>query len=91
MDIRYVRVLQKSISDEIRVGKTFMTDNIEQTVKQIKEAYVEKLKWWLKSHDDETIEDAFADFYLEIAVVDASTLSTIEVVWKPKNCMDKYI
>ena len=74
-EFRLCRVLQHDTCDQIRIGGTFRTVDIEAAIQDVKEQLDENMKWC------GGFEEGCKRFYKRIAIVDAETLAVISNVY----------
>jgi hypothetical protein len=74
------RILEhEKCSDQIRIGYTFPTRDLEATADQVLRQYDENLAWC------GGMEEAGQKYYVRICIVDAVSLKVLKVVWENTN------
>ena len=81
-ELIYVRVMEHSTCDQIRIGASYpvFVDNLDKAVESVKKAYGERLKWcggWTDENNDK--------YHERIALVDAETLQPVREIWKKQH------
>lgn len=76
-EMKLVRVLEhEKGSDQIRIGFTFPTRDLEETGKQVLREYDEKLGWC------GGIDPGMNRYYVRVCLVDSVSLAVLKVVWE---------
>lgn len=74
-ELKFYRVLQHDIADQIRIGSAFPSNNLEQTAIETAEQYAKDLEWC----------GGFAagcnKYYKRIAIVDAESLAVVKMIY----------
>ena len=73
-EINFYRVLQHDTEDQIKIGGTFPSNNLDKTVEQTVEMYNKDLAWC----------GGFSQcgrYFKRIAIVDAETLAVVRMIY----------
>lgn len=75
----YVRVLEHSTSDQIRIGHSYpvFVDDLDKAVENVRKAYDKELAWcggWTDENNNR--------YHERIALVDAKTLQPVREIWR---------
>ncbi|SFK99817.1 hypothetical protein SAMN05216357_11079 [Porphyromonadaceae bacterium KH3CP3RA] len=75
-DLIYIRVLQHDTEDNIRIGMTFPTVDIDATVDAVKANYEKEMGWC------GGFEKACKEYWKRVALVNAETLEIVKVIYQ---------
>lgn len=76
-ELKHVRVLEhEKGSDQIRIGYTFPTRDLDKTAEQVLRQYDEQLSWC------GGIDPGMNRYYHRVCIVDAASLQVLKVVWE---------
>lgn len=81
-ELIYVRVLEHSISDQIRIGMGYpvFKEDLDKAVDNVKKAYDKEMAWcggWTDENNNK--------YHERIALVDADTLQPVREIWKKQH------